>query len=113
MRAPYNRPTSGAPAHLHVISREDAQPAVVFPLQPVLVHLLVDVDNVTLLQSQLPAGQSKDIGQLRPSGPPSLLTLFSKPRGPPTGWERPLPAAGGRGGERRALTWGTVPGSQT
>lgn len=30
-------------------------------LQPVLVHFFVDVDNVTLLQSQLPAGKSGSV----------------------------------------------------
>lgn len=70
-----------APTHLHVISREDAQAAMVLSLQPVLVHLLVDVDNVTLLQSQFPEGQSKDIQQsevLR-----VLQTLPSVPEIPP------------------------------
>ena len=48
---------------------------MVFPLQPVLVHLLVDVDDVTLLQGQLPGGQSKDSSKLRSS--PS--SFFSEP----------------------------------
>lgn len=54
-------------------------------LQPVLVHLLVDVDNVTLLQSQLPEGQSRDIQQsVSPQGPPDSA---QRPRNlsPPSG----------------------------
>lgn len=47
---------------------------MVFPLQPVLVHLLVDVDDVTLLQGQLPGGQSKDSSKLR-----SSPSFFSEP----------------------------------
>lgn len=42
-------------AHLHVVGGEDAHAAVVLPLQPVPVHLLMDVDDVPLLQRQLPA----------------------------------------------------------
>lgn len=43
-------------AHLHVVGGEDAHAAVVLALQPVPVHLLVDVDDVPLLQRQLPGG---------------------------------------------------------
>lgn len=43
-------------AHLHVVGGEDAHAAVVLALQPVPVHLLVDVDDVPLLQCQLPGG---------------------------------------------------------
>lgn len=116
---------SPAPAHLHIISREDAQPAMVFPLQPVLVYLLVDVNDVTLLQSQLPANQTKDIGKLRSSPSPfcSVPVQHTQsprlPSGMPAAAPPPLPqppsaepAPGGKGGER-TLTWGTVPGSQT
>lgn len=62
IRPPGHTPAC-SPAYFHIIGREDAQSTMVLPFQPVLVHLLVDVDNVTLLQSQLPAGQSKDIQQ--------------------------------------------------
>lgn len=42
--------------HLYVVGGEDAHAAVVLALQPVPVHLLVDVDDVPLLQRQLPGG---------------------------------------------------------
>lgn len=101
-------PTQGAcqptcsifPTHLHIIRWEDAQPAVVFPLQPVLVHFFMDVDNVTLLQSQLPAGESSVYltGFLsRSSSDPALHTtspsslLLTKAPPFPTGSQCTLP----------------------
>lgn len=54
-RTPRPRCPLPARAHLHVVGGEDAHAAVVLPLQPVPVHLLVDVDDVPLLQRQLPA----------------------------------------------------------
>lgn len=125
-KGPATHLPSLAPAHLHVIGREDAQPAMVFPLQPVLVHLLVDVNDVTLLQSQLPANQTKNVSKLRSSpfsfrsGPVQHSQSPGLPPGMPTAaLPSPLPqppsagpAPGGREGEP-TLTWGTVPGSQT
>lgn len=58
--------------NLHIISWEDAQPAMVFPLQPVLVHFLMDIDNVTLLQRQLLGGLCLEV-KLEPGGLPLLL----------------------------------------
>lgn len=55
--------------NLHIISWEDAQPAMVFPLQPVLVHFLMDIDNVTLLQRQLLGGLCLEV-KLEPGGLP-------------------------------------------
>lgn len=54
-------PALSWPTHLHIVGREDAQPAMMLPLQPVLVHLLVDVDYVTFLQSQLPVSDTSKL----------------------------------------------------
>lgn len=63
-------------------------------LQPVLVHFFVDIDNITLLQSQLPAGKS-GVGVLlpepfffrpclAPTHPSSLLPTKALPFPSPT-----------------------------
>lgn len=105
------------PAHLHVIGREDAQSAVVLPFQPVLVHLLVDVNDVTLLKSELPAGHSED-SKLSPPQPACPQTHPPLPGAAQSHHPWGLGKVGEgkeerRGSQRKELTWGTVPGSQT
>lgn len=90
--------------HLHIISWEDAQPAMVFPLQPVLVHFFMDIDNVTLLQSQLPVGESNVqhrvhfLLQTLPCVPPPSPTFFQlKPEPLPFPSQFRLPRVEGEG----------------
>lgn len=49
-------------AYLHIISRENAHPAMVFSFKPVFVYFFVDVNNVTFLQSQF---SEKETGNIR------------------------------------------------
>lgn len=43
--------------YLNIGAWEDSHPAVVFTFIPVLINLFVDVNNVSLLQRQLPVDQ--------------------------------------------------------